>query len=823
MISLEKSSKKGQNPSVDSNQYMNLFIVKALISVNKHTINVKATVPGDIYSDLRQAGTIGRDLLVEDHDSKYSWISNAPWLYELKFNVSANILSKQVVNLVVEGIDTVSNITVNGVQILRTINQFVRYVFDAKHALKSGPNSIQIHIENPQHYVDVQRNWYNKTYNYGINPPRGYIRKMGASFGWDWGPSFKTQGIWKPIGIEAYDKAIIRDITVETTPDAHNGSQWTLNSNIFIESQIKHSFEANVTISLDGKVLQSGQSYNLTTGADGTARLALKLPVNNMSITPWFPNGVTNGTQKLYELRVKIGFNGSTEVSEKTVKIGFRTIQVIQTPVKPKGLTFYFQVNGVPFFAKGTNWIPANILQEDLTRDYLKHMMESARDANMNMMRVWGGGVYESDYLYELADEYGIMLWQDFMFACGSYPSDPDFLATVDVEVTQQTRRLQHHPSIAIWSGSNENIPVATYPDYAIRKKDYIELYINHIRRIVLQEDSSRYYVSSSPSNGDEDKLEDWVPKNPGDHNYGDYHNYQYNLPLWDYRVWGNGRFASEYGYLSYASAETMLTALNASELTYPIGPALERRNHHGNGTNSIDNQIRTYFNAPSAGGIERYEDLVYLSQVVQAMAIKSAAEYHRRDREVNPRDGNGNTMGSLIWQLNDIWQGTTWSSIEYGGKWKLLHSYTRDFFAKQLVTPYEDTNETLIMALVRDDYDGKHELDTTVRVYKWSSTTPIHQIVLKSVSEKGFSVQTLWNHSIPALLKESGCTDRTECVVRVDVPFYGISNFLLLTEPRNSRIVKPNVKLVSVKLRPNVEVNGNPKHVFDITLSTEA
>ncbi|CAG2163303.1 unnamed protein product [Oppiella nova] len=596
--------------------------------------------------------------------------------------VSANILSKQVVNLVVEGIDTVSNITVNGVQILRTINQFVRYVFDAKHALKSGQNSIQIHIENPQHYVDVQKNWYNKTYHYGINPPRGYIRKMGASFGWDWGPSFKTQGIWKPIGIEAYDKAIIRDITVETTPDAHNGSQWTLNTNIFIESQIKHSFEANITISLDGKVLQSGQSYNLTTGADGTAKLALKLPVNNMSITPWFPNGVTNGTQKLYELGVKIGFNGSTEVSEKVVKIGFRTIQVIQTPVKPKGLTFYFQVNGVPFFAKGTNWIPANILQEDLTRDYLKHMMESARDANMNMMRVWGGGVYESDYLYELADEYGIMLWQDFMFACGSYPSDPDFLATVDIEVTQQTRRLQHHPSIAIWSG--------------------------------------------------------------------------------------------------------------------------------------------IYFKAPSTGGIERYQDLVYLSQVVQAMAMKSATEHHRRNREVSA-SGSGNTMGALYWQLNDIWQGTTWSSIEYGGKWKLLHSYARDFFAKQLVTPYEDKNETLKVALVRDDYEDRHEFDTTVQIYKWLSTTPIHQIVLKSVSESGFSAQTLWNHSIPVLLKESGCADRADCVVRVDVPFYGISNFLLLTEPRNSRIVKPNVKLVSVKLRPNVEVNGNPKHVFDITLSTEA
>ncbi|CAG2181193.1 unnamed protein product, partial [Oppiella nova] len=217
-------------------------------------------------------------------------------------------------------------------------------------------------------------------------------------------------------------------------------------------------------------------------------------------------------------------------------------------------------------------------------------MIESVRDANMNMIRVWGGGVYESDYFYELADEYGIIIWQDFMFSCSQYPSDKEFLATVDVEVTQQTRRLQHHPSIAIWSGNNENIVyVNMNPDYAIHKKDYIELYINHIRRIVLQEDNSRYYVSSSPSNGEADQLEDWVPKNGGDYHYGDYHNYEFFKPVWDWHVWGDGKFASEYGFQSYASAETMLTALNASELTYPIGKALEHRDRKFNGTNTID------------------------------------------------------------------------------------------------------------------------------------------------------------------------------------------------------------------------------------------
>ena len=197
----------------------------------------------------------------------------------------------------------------------------------------------------------------------------------------------------------------------------------------------------------------SNQKHSLKPESDGSVRVQFVIPIQNIPITPWYPNGVAQNTQKLYKLTVNLSFDANQEVSTQTKRIGFRKISLIQNPVKPIGLTFYFEVNDLSFFAKGTNWIPANNLLEDITEEYLIHLLKSTKQANMNMMRVWGGGVYESDRFYELADEYGIMIWQDFMFACALYPTDPEFLDSVDKEVLTQVRRLQHHPSIAIWSG----------------------------------------------------------------------------------------------------------------------------------------------------------------------------------------------------------------------------------------------------------------------------------------------------------------------------------------------------------------------------------
>jgi len=261
------------------------------------------------------------------------------------------------------------------------------------------------------------------------------------------GPSFPTQGIWQHIVIEAYNTAIIRDVTVDTM--LQNDNRWVLNTTVYLESTYNDVFEGSLQFSIYGHVIFTN-NFNFRPSSDGSVEVNLQIPINDsLVIHAWYPNGM--GSQMLYKLKVSLVT--SQESVSKTLKIGFRTIELIEDPIKPKGLTFYFRVNGIPFFAKGSNWIPAHVFPELLTKDYIRKLLQSAKDANMNMLRVWGGGIYETNHFYEIADELGIMIWQDFMFACALYPTNDEFLRSVRTEITQQVRRLQHHPSIALWAG----------------------------------------------------------------------------------------------------------------------------------------------------------------------------------------------------------------------------------------------------------------------------------------------------------------------------------------------------------------------------------
>ncbi|CAG2174214.1 unnamed protein product [Oppiella nova] len=348
-------------------------------------IRVKAKVPGSIYSDLRRENVLKEDLLYEKNDVNYRWVSYDNWTYERTFNVESNILNKKNVNLLANGIDTVSSVYINDQLIGKTYNQYIRYVFDVKNVLKSGQNTIRLAFQSAPIYAKQQSEIYNETYHYKVIPDcpgeeshgechSNFIRKMPASFSWDWGPSFPTQGIWKPIGIEAFDKLVIRDITVETTLSPENPSQWQLNVNGFLESAPNQEIVGIFEIKLDN-ISQSTNTIKFKTDKQGQTMFGSYSLVKDIDITPWYPNGVADNTQKLYDLNVELSFADSKEVSTQTKKIGFRTIKLIQNPVKPEGLTFYFEVNSKPFFAKGSNWIPTNVLMEDITPEYLRHLL----------------------------------------------------------------------------------------------------------------------------------------------------------------------------------------------------------------------------------------------------------------------------------------------------------------------------------------------------------------------------------------------------------------------------------------------------------------
>ncbi|CAG2174502.1 unnamed protein product, partial [Oppiella nova] len=755
-------------------------------------LRVLARVPGSIYTDLMRNNILKEDPYYGSNDFNYKWVSYDNWTFEKIFNADESVINKNGVYLVCHGLDTISKIYLNDVFIGSTDNMFIRYKFDIKPNLRLGQNLIRISFESAVTYAKKVHDQHIHT-RYIVPPEsspfvqRGelhanYIRKMQSSFSWDWGPSFPTQGIWKNIEVEAIDSAIIRDISVKTIP--LNNDKWVLNTTLYFESIYRSSFEALLQISIYNTLLYRSR-VQLSPSSDGSATMNLQIPVNeSIVIHKWYPNGM--GSQMLYELRVAL--TTTEETFDKSIKIGFRTIELIQDPINPKGLTFYFRVNGLPLYAKGSNWIPGHIFQESLTTEYLRNLLQSTREANMNMLRVWGGGVYESDEFYEMADELGVLIWHDFMFACALYPVNDEFLISVNTEITQQVRRLQHHPSIALWAGrwNNENeaaLAQMWWPEIFMNRqiytRDYIKLYVEVIREIVLREDNSRPYLTSSPSNGLETIKNNWLSNDPqsniyGDvhfyyyapeawvspvlsiqstmsssyqstlksHNrsaafniirpllcgpvgnneneaalaqmwwpeifmnrqiytrdyiklyvevireivlrednsrpyltsspsngletiknnwlsndpqsniygdvhfyyyapeawtiknnwlsndpqsniYGDVHFYYYAPEAWDWKQYPSTKFASEYGFQSYPSVKTLSKAVNSSDLRYPLTPEMSQRQHHGNGNYEITALIEKNMKLPVSGGIDRFNDFVYLSQIAQAMALK--------------------------------------------------------------------------------------------------------------------------------------------------------------------------------------------------------
>ena len=319
--------------------------------------------------------------------------------------------------------------------------------------------------------------------------------------------------------------------------------------------------------------------------------------------------------------------------------------------------------------------------------------------------------------------------------------------------------------------------------------------------KTILSEDNSRPFVPSSPSNGLETEKEGWIAENPGDNLYGDVHYYNYGSQPLNYKIYPNTRFASEYGYESFPSLNTLLPIANASDLTYPLSSLFEFRQHHGNGNKEIEDMIKTYFKLPAHGHAERMEDLIYLSQIIQAMAIKTETEFYLRNRQINSK-GEGFTMGALYWQLNDIWQAPTWSSIEFGGKWKMLHYYAKKMFQNLLVSPYENDGQ-LMVSIVRDDLSGTLEFDLFVKLFKWSSFDPVKTVSIK-VSTNQSTSNLVYQQKISDLLNMTKCKSRNECMIQVEISNLKLNlyadNFLFLEPLKNAvGLTKPNLKILEI------------------------
>uniref|UniRef100_A0A182K9X7 beta-mannosidase n=1 Tax=Anopheles christyi TaxID=43041 RepID=A0A182K9X7_9DIPT len=704
------------------------------------------TVPSGVYTALEQSLVIG-SLLEEYNDVNTSWIGETDWIY--RTNLSCLAEDYRYVLLTFHGVDTFASVYLGEQLLGSTENMFVRYRYDVKQLCDGESRELRLQFRSP--VVEARERAKDRALPIVPTcPPDVYhgqchvnlIRKMQASFAWDWGLAAPSMGIWKPVRLEYYSSALIRDLTVAINEIEVNGIElWSVVVGVYLETGLASAqLNGILTFKIIGVPLMHEAEQTLTvmnaTNDDGELLVEQGLTVARDAVERWWPNGF--GKQALYSLYVRwedVAVNGvklpnpDTMISEKVIRIGFRTVQLSQERTSD-GLMFYFKVNDVPIFAKGSNWIPSSVLPErSYDGNYVKFLLYAARDAHMNMLRVWGGGLYESDHFYRLADELGLLIWHDLMFACSMYPSDPDFLRTVQDEVRQNVRRIQHHPSVAVWATNNENEVALrqnwykTDTNYSAYYTQYVELYVRTVLPTVEANDRWRTVLLSSPSNGDQSLKERFIATNPQDPRYGDVHYYNYFLDGWNAAQYRGGRFVSEYGFQSFPAFTSWPEARSYSHAE--LSQLINHRQHSPLGNEPILAMIEFNLPLPSDPSADGYwPELIYLSQLSQAMIVKTETEVYRARRVEH------GTMGALYWQLNDVWIAPSWSSIEYGGTFKLLHVWLRDIFAPEHLIAFVNERRLLEVVAVRDTLEPAIQLwDVEIRIHRYGSFRLVERI----------------------------------------------------------------------------------------------
>ena len=622
-----------------------------------------ATVPGCVHTDLL-ANKLIDDPFYRDNEKKQQWIGKTDWEYRTSFRVTAQTVERENVELVFEGLDTYAGVYLNEQLVLQADNMFRTWRVNAKSKLKPGENTLRIVFRSPINEilpVMAKLNYQLPAPNDQGEKTSPYTRKAPYHYGWDWGPRFVTSGVWRPVFMEAWDHARVDDLQIvvkKISPDVAE-----LIANVEIEAGT-NGVATVLLENLTDKVNAGKEQINLQ---PGTNQVTFNFRVSKPKL--WWPNGL--GAQPLYSFRARSLVNGRV-TDERISRTGLRTLELRQQHDEA-GQSFMFVINGIPVFGKGGNWIPADSFPTRVTRDKYRFLLKSVRDTSMNMLRVWGGGIYEADDFYEICDEMGILVWQDYMFACSMYPATPEFLDSVRAEAIDNVKRLRNHPSIVLWAGNNEvetawrnwgwrqNLPASV-------GDDYLKIFHGVLQEVSAKYDPSRPYWPSSPHGG----LDD----DPESLRSGDVHFWRVwhaSEPFSDYEK-QTPRFMSEYGFQSFPNIETVksYTVPSDRDIESPIMLAHQR---HPRGNQLVREYMLRDYAQP-----KDFESFLYVSQVLQAEGIRIGAEHLRR---IMPHN-----MGSLYWQINDCWPVASWSSIDYYGRWKALQYYARRFYSDLLISP---------------------------------------------------------------------------------------------------------------------------------------
>jgi beta-mannosidase len=719
--------------------------------VKKH----KATIPGTVHTDLFQNQLIP-DPFFGANEKQLQWIENENWEYETYFSLTKSELKNQNIDVEFEGLDTYATVFLNGKVVLEANNMFRKWSISAKSHLKIGTNHLKVVF----HSAVQKGNEEAKKLSYTLpEKERVFVRKAQYQFGWDWGPRFVTAGIWKNVQLKFWNSAKIE--SVKYNQKVLNETVADLDFIFTIFTQKSGKYQIKLGQKLFPFELKKGQNV-------------VKVPISIPNPILWWSNGL--GVPHQYAFRFSLEQN-QQKIDVRELKIGLRTIELIQEKDQI-GTSFYFKLNGKPVFMKGANIVPPDSFLPRVSDSTYFSLVENAKKANMNMLRVWGGGVYFDDSFYEACDANGILVWQDFMFACSMYPGDDKFVENVKQEVIDNVNRLQNHPSIAIWCGNNENDEgwhnwgwqkqfnyskadsTQIWNDY---KKVFHEMIPQTLDSLLPKEKNS--YWSSSPSKG-------WGRKESltqGDVHYWGVWWGKEPFEIYEKKV---GRFVSEYGFQGMPNLETLQKVMNKQDLNF-TSEAFKNHQKHPTGYEIINEYMERDYLVP-----KDFEEYVYISQLLQARGMKIAIEAHRRAKPY--------CMGTLFWQLNDCWPVTSWSSLDYYGNWKALQYQAKRSFEELLLSVKEESNKYEVF-LVNDSFEklsGKLELE----LFSFDG-----KLLWKK--SKDVSVEENSSTAIYEILKEDLKSFNIYQTV-LKVKFNEVQSQYFFVKPKDLQLQKPNIQI---------------------------
>ena len=650
-----------------------------------------ATVPGVVHTDLLQNKII-EDPFFRLNERGLQWIDKEDWVYETCFTLAADMMRKENMELVFEGLDTYADVYLNDECILKADNMFRRWSIPVRQYIREENNILKVYFHSPVK-IDVPK-WDALPYQYPASNDQSengglfnkkisiFARKAGYHYGWDWGPRLVTSGIWRPVYIRAWSDLRINDVFIEQKEVGAGRAVIAGHVELDADKDMDGVL-VTITDEATGRVLGEWQADLKR----GTNRVTVDFVLHKPKL--WWSNGL--GEPFLYRFRTDI-IAGGELLDSKTERVGIRSLKVVHQPDKD-GHTFYIELNGRPVFAKGANYIPSDNFLPRVTPENYKRTILDAAGVNMNMLRVWGGGIYENDVFYDLCDEYGIMIWQDFMFACSMYPAEGALLDNIHQEAVDNVKRLRNHACIALWCGNNECqdawLGWGWKREIERQNKEYADKIWAQYRQqyhvtlpgVVREYAPGTFYWPSSPFAFEREMS----GTTDGDRHYWSV--WHGKAPISDYDS-EKSRFFSEYGFQSFPEFESVKRYAPYPEdwdIRSEVMMSHQRGGDHANGL--IETYLLNEYKKP-----RDFRAFLYMNHVLQGDAIKTAIESHRRQMPYN--------MGTLFWQHNDCWPVASWASRDYYGRWKAQHYYVRKAYDDILISPVVEGDDLKVYAV---------------------------------------------------------------------------------------------------------------------------